>query len=67
MCWFGLYFVKDENNFVYPMLQVGSGSDKKLTDPELESDPHPWLDQGQDKKNTNVSVVLLEPIHIYTI
>ena len=29
----GLYFVKDENNFIYPLLQVGSGSgfDEKST------------------------------------
>ena len=25
----GLYFVKDENNFIYPLLQVESGSDEK--------------------------------------
>ena len=25
----GLYFVQDENNFVYPLLQVGSGSVEK--------------------------------------
>ena len=25
----GLYFVKDENNFIYPLLQVGSGSNEK--------------------------------------
>ena len=25
----GLYFVQDENNFIYPLLQVGSGSDEK--------------------------------------
>ena len=42
----GLYFVQDQNNFIYPLLQVGSGSDEKSlgsgsgqksTDP----DPHP--------------------------
>ena len=25
-----LYFVKDENNFINPLLQVGSGSNEKL-------------------------------------
>ena len=25
----GLYFVRDENNFINPLLQVGSGSDEK--------------------------------------
>ena len=25
----GLYYVQDENNFRYPLLQVGSGSDEK--------------------------------------
>mgnify|MGYP001471724447 CR=1 FL=1 len=33
----GLYFVQDENNFKYPLLQVGSGSDEKVSDP----DPQP--------------------------
>ena len=28
---FGLYFVQDENNFINPLLQVGSGSDEKRT------------------------------------
>ena len=33
-----LYFVQDENNFINPLLQVGSGSvKKKVPDP----DPHP--------------------------
>ena len=27
----GLYFVQDENNFKYPLLQVGSGSPEKST------------------------------------
>ena len=27
----GLYFVQDENNFINPLLQVGSGSDEKST------------------------------------
>ena len=32
----GLYFVKDENNFINPLLQVGSGSGstKKVPDPD---------------------------------
>ena len=25
----GLYFVQDGNNFIYPVLKVGSGSDEK--------------------------------------
>ena len=25
----GSFFVQDENNFMYPLLQVGSGSDEK--------------------------------------
>ena len=31
----GLYFVQDENNFIYPLLQVGfgSGSNEKIPDP----------------------------------
>ena len=28
---FGLYFVQDENNFINPLLQVGSGSVEKST------------------------------------
>ena len=27
----GLYFVQDENNFINPLLQVGSGSNEKST------------------------------------
>ena len=27
----GIYFVKDENNFINPLLQVGSGSAEKST------------------------------------
>ena len=27
----GLYFVQNENNFINPLLQVGSGSDEKST------------------------------------
>ena len=27
----GLYFVQDENDFINPLLQVGSGSDEKST------------------------------------
>ena len=27
----GLYFVQDENNFINPLLQEGSGSDEKST------------------------------------
>ena len=29
----GLYFVQDENNFINPLLQVGSGSNEKSTGP----------------------------------
>ena len=28
----GFYFVRDENNFFNPLLQVGSGSDEKVPD-----------------------------------
>ena len=37
---FDLYFVQDKNNFINLLLQVGSGSVEKLTDP---ADPHPWF------------------------
>jgi len=44
---FGSYFVHDENNFIYPLLQVGSGSVKKVPDPtgqkSPDPDPHPWF------------------------
>ena len=36
----GLYFVQDENNFIYPLLQVGYGSGEKVTYPN----PHSWLE-----------------------
>ena len=40
-----LYFVQDKNNFMNPLLQVGSGSVEKRTDPEGQKlpdpDPHP--------------------------
>ena len=42
----GLYFVKDENNLINPLLQVGSesGSDgPKINGPD--PDPHPLLKQ----------------------
>ena len=35
----GLYFVQDENNFINPLLQIGSGSNEKVPDPD--PDPHP--------------------------
>ena len=31
---YGLYFVTEENNFIYPWLQVGTGSNEKVTDPD---------------------------------
>ena len=41
----GLYFVQDENIFINPLLQVGSGSgySEKIPDPEGQksTDPHP--------------------------
>ena len=36
----GLYLVQNENNFINPLLQVASGSKKKVMDPE-----------GQDQRN----------------
>ena len=33
-----LYFVQDKNNFINPLLQVGSGSGSI----EKVLDPHPW-------------------------
>ena len=29
----GLYFAQDKNNFINPLLQVGSGNLKKVPDP----------------------------------
>ena len=45
----GLYFVQDENKFINPLLQVGSGSGfgEKVPDPDpagrksTDPDPHP--------------------------
>ena len=39
----GLYFVQQENDLIYPFLQVGSGSDKKIPDPagKKSTDPEP--------------------------
>ena len=41
----GLYFVQDENISTCPLLPVGSGYDKKVTDPDgqksTDPDPHP--------------------------
>ena len=47
-----LYFVQDKNNFINPLLQVGSGSGsvEKLPDPDSDRagqkspdpEPHPW-------------------------
>ena len=42
----GSYFVQDENNFINPLLQVGSGSVDKVPDLDpacqKSTDPHPW-------------------------
>ena len=44
---FGSYFIYDENNFKFPLLQVGSRSDDKVSDPDPTGqkslDPHPCL------------------------
>jgi len=37
----GLYFVQDENNFINPLLQVGSGSVEKVPDPKGQKSPDP--------------------------
>ena len=34
MCDTGLYFVQDENSFIHPLLQVGSGSNENVMDPD---------------------------------
>ena len=45
----GLYDVQDENNFIYPSLQVrsGFGSDENVSNPagqkSRDPDPHPWF------------------------
>ena len=38
----GFYFVQDKNNFINPLLQVGSGSDGPKLDLDPDPDPHPW-------------------------
>ena len=38
----GFYFVQDENNFINPLLQVGSGFDRPKLDLDPDPDPHPW-------------------------
>ena len=48
-----LYFVRDKNNFIIPLFQVGSGSVKKNYQIRirqaknhrirLDPDPHPWF------------------------
>ena len=43
----GLYFLQDENNFINPLVQIGSGSgsDEIVPDPagkkSTDPDPHP--------------------------
>ena len=38
----GLYLVQeDENNFIYPLLYVGSGSDEKVLDPAVQKSTDP--------------------------
>ena len=56
----GLYFVQDENNFINPLLQVGSGSgsDEKLPDP----DPHPWFLYTLFPLYTCTSLLSKEPL-----
>ena len=47
----GLYFVQDENNFIFPLLQVGTGSDEKTSvldsagQQSTDPDPHPWYNK----------------------
>ena len=44
----GLYFVQDEDNYIDPLLQVRSGSNEKVPDPDpagqksTDPDHHPW-------------------------
>ena len=43
----GLYFVQDENDFINPLLEVGSGSDKKdrirrAKNQRIRTDPDPY-------------------------
>ena len=37
----GLYFVQDENNFIIPLLQVGSGYDEKVPDQAGQKSTNP--------------------------
>ena len=42
----GLYFVQDENNFITPLLQVGSGSNEKSTGsggPKINGSARIWI------------------------
>ena len=36
-----LYFVQDKNNFINPLLLVGSGSVEKIPDPAGQKSPDP--------------------------
>ena len=45
----GLYFVPDENNFINPLLQVGSGSNEISTGsggPKINGSDGPWKKQS---------------------
>ena len=37
----GLYFVQDENKFIYPLLQIGSGFGEKVLDPAGQKSTDP--------------------------
>ena len=63
----GLYFVQDENNFINPLLQVGSGSDEKVPDPAGQKSTDPTgsgsssLVKSMHHKmisNTNIKVII---------